>query len=88
MSRVVPAIELSLLRHLIDIRSALRDAKEDVSHALQTAIDKTAPMVRFFRHGDGGLALFNGSDEDEGWLIDGRAVEIRGAGEAARICTT
>jgi uncharacterized heparinase superfamily protein len=65
-----PAIELALLRHLIDIRSALRDAKEDVSHALQTAIDKTAPMVRFFRHGDGGLALFNGSDEDEGWLID------------------
>ncbi|NKB20003.1 MAG: hypothetical protein GKS01_05595 [Alphaproteobacteria bacterium] len=65
-----PSIELSLLRHLIDIRSALRDAKEEVSHTLQTAIDKTAPMVRFFRHGDGGLALFNGSDEDEGWLID------------------
>ena len=65
-----PSIELSLLRHLIEIRSALRDAKEEVSHTLQTAIDKTAPMVRFFRHGDGGLGLFNGSDEDEGWLID------------------
>ena len=65
-----PAIELSLLKHLIDIRAALRDAKEEVSHTLQTAIDKIAPMVRFFRHGDGGLALFNGSDEEEGWLID------------------
>ena len=65
-----PSIELSLLRHLIDIRFALRDAKEEVSHTLQTAIDKTAPMVRFFRHGDGGLGLFNGSDENEGWLID------------------
>ncbi len=65
-----PAIELSLLKHLIDIRAALRDAKEEISHTLQTAIDKIAPMVRFFRHGDGGLALFNGSDEEEGWLID------------------
>jgi uncharacterized heparinase superfamily protein len=37
---------------------------------LQTAIDRMAPMLRFFRHGDGGLALFNDSDEAEGWLID------------------
>lgn len=65
-----PSTELGLLRHLVDIRTALKDAKEEVSHTLQTAIDKTAPMVRFFRHGDGGLALFNGSDEGEGWLID------------------
>jgi len=29
-----------------------------------------APMLRFFRHGDGALALFNDSIENEAWLID------------------
>ena len=65
-----PIIELELLRHLIDIRAALKNSNEEVSGCLQNAIDKIAPMVRFFRHGDGGLALFNGSNEGEGWLID------------------
>jgi len=27
-------------------------------------------MLRFFRHGDGGLALFNDSMESESWLVD------------------
>lgn len=65
-----PAVQLAVLRDLIDIRAALRDAQQEVPEAIQTSIDRMAPMLRFFRHGDGGLALFNGSDEDEGWLID------------------
>jgi uncharacterized heparinase superfamily protein len=65
-----PSHQLAVIRHLIDIRSALRDAQEEIPQGLQTAIDRMAPMLRFFRHGDGGLALFNGSREDEGWLID------------------
>jgi len=65
-----PVIGVELLQHLIDIRAALKHSNEEVSEYLQNAIDKIAPMVRFFRHGDGGLALFNGSNEGEGWLID------------------
>jgi uncharacterized heparinase superfamily protein len=65
-----PSHQLAVMRQLIDIRTALRDAREDVPQELQTAIDRMAPMLRFFRHGDGGLALFNGSREEEGWLID------------------
>jgi len=65
-----PVIGVELLQHLIDIRAALKHSNEEVSKYLQNAIDKIAPMVRFFRHGDGGLALFNGSNEGEGWLID------------------
>jgi uncharacterized heparinase superfamily protein len=61
---------LEFLRHLVDIRGALRDAQIEVSSTLQTAIDRIAPMLRFFRHGDGGLALFNGGRENEGWLVD------------------
>ena len=37
---------------------------------LTEAIDRMAPMVRFFRHGDGGFGLFNGANEGENWLID------------------
>jgi uncharacterized heparinase superfamily protein len=65
-----PAAQLSILRELIDIRAALREAQREIPEAVQTAIDRMAPTLRFFRHGDGGLALFNGADEDEGWLID------------------
>jgi uncharacterized heparinase superfamily protein len=65
-----PIVEVELLRHLIDIRTALKNSNEEVSKYLEDAIDKVAPMVRFFRHGDGGLALFNGSHEGEGWQID------------------
>ena len=65
-----PSQQLDVMRHLVDVRAALRAAQEDVPHGLQTAIDRMAPMLRFFRHGDGGLALFNGSREEEGWFID------------------
>ena len=65
-----PIVEVELLRHLIDIRTALKNSNEEVPKYLEGAIDKVAPMVRFFRHGDGGLALFNGGHEGEGWQID------------------
>jgi len=42
---------------------------------LVNAIDRMAPMLRFFRHGDGGLALFNGSGEDDPATID-RVLEL------------
>jgi uncharacterized heparinase superfamily protein len=38
--------------------------------ALQEAIGRMAPMLRFFRHGDRRLALFNGSVEEDGILVD------------------
>ena len=65
-----PTAQLAALRHLIDIRAMLKETQREVPAFLQSAIDRMAPMLRFFRHGDGGLALFNNSNEDEGWLID------------------
>lgn len=65
-----PERQLSVLRDLIDIRSALRASDADVPDALTQAIDRMAPMLRFFREGDGALALFNDSHENEAWLID------------------
>ena len=55
-----PERHMLVLRHLIDIRTVLRAARHEVPEVLQHAIDRMAPVLRFFRHGDGGLALFNG----------------------------
>ncbi|MEE8271796.1 MAG: heparinase II/III family protein [Alphaproteobacteria bacterium] len=65
-----PALHLTALRHLIDLRAVLRAGKMGVPEALQHAIDRMAPALRFFRHGDGGLALFNGAQQGEPVLID------------------
>ncbi len=65
-----PAVQFAILRHLVELRTLLRDSGIETPQAVQNAIDRMAPMVRFFRHGDGGLALFNDTNEDENWLID------------------
>src|SRR3546814_15609990 len=48
----------------------LRAGRREVPDALDAAIERMAPMLRFFRHGDGSLALFNDSIEEESWAID------------------
>jgi uncharacterized heparinase superfamily protein len=65
-----PHRQVEVLRHLLDVRAALASAERRPPAELVAAIDRMAPMVRFFRHGDGGLALFNGSCEGERTLMD------------------
>jgi uncharacterized heparinase superfamily protein len=65
-----PSLQLDVLRDLIDMRAALRAAHTEIPAPLQGAIDRMAPMLRFFRHGDRKLALFNNSVEEDGILVD------------------
>lgn len=65
-----PSVQLDVLRDLVDARAALRAGKVEIPGALQEAIDRMAPMLRFFRHGDRKLALFNNSIEEDGILVD------------------
>jgi uncharacterized heparinase superfamily protein len=65
-----PSMQLAVLRDLVDIRAALRAARVDVPTPVQEAIERMAPMLRFFRHGDRRLALFNNSIEEDGILVD------------------
>ncbi|HLY45035.1 MAG TPA: heparinase II/III family protein [Stellaceae bacterium] len=65
-----PSVQLAVLRDLIDVRAVLRAAKIEVPGALQQAIERMAPMLRFFRHGDRRLALFNNSLEEDAVLVD------------------
>ena len=65
-----PHLQLAVLRHLLDVRAALASAERRAPAELVAAIDRLAPMLRFFRHGDGGLALFNGAWEGDRTFID------------------
>jgi uncharacterized heparinase superfamily protein len=65
-----PSLQLQVLQDLIDTRAVLRGAQIKVPGALTEAIERMAPMLRFFRHGDRRLALFNDSLEEDGVLID------------------
>jgi uncharacterized heparinase superfamily protein len=65
-----PSVQLRVLRDLVDARNVLRAAKVETPAALQDAIERGAPMLRLFRHGDRRLALFNDSLEEDGILLD------------------
>ena len=78
-----PSRHLAALRNLVEIRAALAVSGRGVPVWLQTAVDRMAPVLRTFRHGDGGLCLFNGSGpvtrEEVDWVLHvadakGRAV--------------
>lgn len=54
-----PAVQFALLKDLIDIKVWINGANRELPGGLQNAIDRMAPMLRFFRMGDGTLARFN-----------------------------
>jgi uncharacterized heparinase superfamily protein len=65
-----PSLQLQVLQDLVDTRAVLRAGQIETPGALKEAIERMAPMLRFFRHGDRRLALFNDSLEEDGVLID------------------
>ncbi|MCA3246917.1 MAG: heparinase II/III family protein [Azospirillum sp.] len=65
-----PSAQLRALACLVDSRIALEAAQARTPETLHRAIEKLAPATRFFRHGDGGFALFNDSTEEEPTAID------------------
>ncbi len=58
-----PAAQLAALQDLTEIRALLQAAQTQPPPALTSAIERMAPALRVMRHGDGSLALFNGSKE-------------------------
>ncbi|HYE01000.1 MAG TPA: heparinase II/III family protein [Alphaproteobacteria bacterium] len=79
-----PSELLRVLRHLVDIRLTLRTAKAEQPQSLVQAIDRMTPALRFFRHGDGGLALFNDSYEEEPALIEAVMAQADARGKALK----
>lgn len=70
-----PARQLDALETLIGVRATLLGGAVEMPLALQSAIDRMAPMLRSFCHGDGRLALFNDGNEDDA----GRVAQVLAA---------
>lgn len=55
-----PDVIVELLLDLLPLRQTFTAREIPPPSALLNAIDRMMPMIRFFRHGDGSFALFNG----------------------------
>ncbi|MEO5335294.1 MAG: heparinase II/III family protein [Magnetospirillum sp. WYHS-4] len=77
-----PSLHLEVLHHLADIRTALVAARAEIPVSLLGAIDRMAPLLRALRHGDGGLAVFNGGWEDDRRQIDSVLSQAGARGQA------
>ena len=64
-----PEALLSAYRHVVMVMEGLNALGEEPPHILRNAHDRMAPMLRFFLHGDGALALFNGGAEGDARMI-------------------
>jgi uncharacterized heparinase superfamily protein len=75
-----PEALLRAYRHLASVMEGLGVVGEEPPHTLRNANDRMAPMLRFFRHGDGALALFHGGTEGDSRAIAGLLArdEVRG----------
>jgi uncharacterized heparinase superfamily protein len=65
-----PATHAETLETLIDMRALYKAGRIKMPEQLQQTIERMTPALRFFRHGDGGLALFNGGVESEALRLD------------------
>ncbi|GAN96924.1 hypothetical protein Geu3261_0127_022 [Komagataeibacter europaeus NBRC 3261] len=65
-----PEVQLRAVRELAEMRAMMQAVQHALPHAVAIALDKMCPVLRAMRHGDGGLALFNGSHERSATLIE------------------
>jgi uncharacterized heparinase superfamily protein len=65
-----PGAHLEALKNLIETRALLHLANTPPPNALGPAIERLSLALRSLRHGDGSLALFNGTRDEPASLID------------------
>jgi uncharacterized heparinase superfamily protein len=66
-----PEILLCAYRLVVMVLEAMTAIGQEPPHVVRNAYDRMAPMLRFFRHGDGALALFNGGSQCDPRLVAG-----------------
>lgn len=81
-----PRIHLNVMQELLEARHQFQAAQAALPVSLVTAIDRMAPVLRFFRHGDGGLALFNDTREGDAAFIDALLGQADAKGRAPKRC--
>jgi uncharacterized heparinase superfamily protein len=75
-----PEALLHAYRLIVMAIDALTATENPVPVGIRSAHDRIAPMLRFFRHGDGGLAQFNGGSECDPRMVEALLArdEVRG----------
>jgi uncharacterized heparinase superfamily protein len=79
-----PQATFEFLQMLVDLRTALTAAKTEMPEELQHAIDRLAPAVKFYRHGDGGFCQFNGAREGNANICEATLMHSGARGKAMR----
>ncbi|MDX2028803.1 MAG: heparinase II/III family protein [Alphaproteobacteria bacterium] len=79
-----PSTHLHMLRYLADLRAIFKASGLEIPDALRPAIAVMLPVLKFYRHGDGGLALFHGSREETPLLIDAIITQTEGRSRILR----
>ena len=75
-----PEALLVAWRHIVMVLETLAAVNLEPPHGVRNAADRAATMIRFFRHGDGALALFQGGLESDARMVAGLLArdEVRG----------
>lgn len=79
-----PQATFEFLQILVDLRTAITAARLDLPAPLQHAIDRIAPALKFFRHGCGSLAHFNGAQEGNANICDATLMHSGARGRAMK----
>jgi uncharacterized heparinase superfamily protein len=79
-----PAQLAEALRVYIDIRNGLRAGQYPVPEQAEHTIDRMAQALRFFRGSDKKLALFNGAQEGDDYLLDCIMLQSNARGRSLR----
>jgi len=77
-----PAQLMLAIQDLVEIRNLLHGAEVEAPPELAAALDRAAPALRLLRHGDGGLASFNGTREEGASLLDLVLTQAQARGRA------
>jgi uncharacterized heparinase superfamily protein len=65
-----PILQLMIMRLLIDLKALCRQANVTLPESIHEAIQRMAPLVRLFRHTDGGIACFGPYQKINPNLVD------------------
>lgn len=79
-----PQATFDFLQILVDLRTAITAARLELPHEVQHAIDRIVPAVKFFRHGCGALAHFNGGQEGNANICDATLMHSGARGKAMK----
>ena len=79
-----PTMQMVALKCLVDIRHALKAGKIPLPPELPIAIERGAAALRFYRHGDGALCLFNGSQEENPVMLEALLTQADTRGRAPK----